>query len=79
LVSVHGVSLRYFLELRQLHVEIRPVHNGGLTRTVNPLGVKGIGERGIIGAAAAVASAVFHATGKRLRGQPITLDKVLTA
>ncbi len=44
---------------------------------VNPLGVKGIGEIGITGAAAAVANAVFHATGKRIRDYPITLDKLL--
>ena len=44
---------------------------------VNPLGVKGIGEIGITGAAAAVANAVFHATGKRMRDLPITVDKVL--
>lgn len=44
---------------------------------VNPLGVKGVGEIGIVGAAAAVANAVFHATGKRVRELPITLDKLL--
>ena len=44
---------------------------------VNPLGVKGVGEIGITGAAAAIANAVFHATGKRVRDQPITLDKLL--
>lgn len=44
---------------------------------VNPLGVKGIGELGITGAAAAVANAVYHATGKRLRDLPITLDQVM--
>ena len=44
---------------------------------VNPLGVKGIGEIGITGAAAAIANAVYHATGKRVRDYPITLDKVL--
>jgi xanthine dehydrogenase YagR molybdenum-binding subunit len=44
---------------------------------VNPIGVKGIGEIGITGAAAAVANAVFHATGKRIRDYPITLDKVI--
>jgi xanthine dehydrogenase YagR molybdenum-binding subunit len=43
---------------------------------VNPIGVKGIGEIGITGAAAAVANAVFHATGKRVRDLPITLDKL---
>lgn len=44
---------------------------------VNPIGAKGIGEIGITGAAAAVANAVFHATGVRVRDLPITLDKVL--
>jgi xanthine dehydrogenase YagR molybdenum-binding subunit len=44
---------------------------------VNPLGVKGVGELGITGAAAAVANAVYHATGKRLRDLPITLDQVM--
>ena len=44
---------------------------------VNPLGVKGIGEIGITGSAAAIANAVFHATGKRVRDYPITLDKLL--
>jgi xanthine dehydrogenase YagR molybdenum-binding subunit len=44
---------------------------------VNELGVKGIGEIGITGMAAAVANAVFHATGKRVRDLPITLDKLL--
>jgi xanthine dehydrogenase YagR molybdenum-binding subunit len=44
---------------------------------VNPLGAKGLGELGIVGAAAAVANAVFHATGKRVRELPITLDKLL--
>jgi xanthine dehydrogenase YagR molybdenum-binding subunit len=44
---------------------------------VNPLGAKGIGEIGITGVAAAVANAVFHATGKRIRSLPITLDKLL--
>ncbi len=44
---------------------------------VNPLGVKGIGEIGITGTVAAIASAVYHATGKRVRDLPITLDKVM--
>jgi xanthine dehydrogenase YagR molybdenum-binding subunit len=45
----------------------------------NPLGARGIGEIGITGAAAAVGNAIFHATGKRVRDFPITLDKILTA
>jgi xanthine dehydrogenase YagR molybdenum-binding subunit len=44
---------------------------------VNPLGVKGLGELGIIGTGAAIANAVFHATGHRVRVLPITLDKVV--
>ena len=44
---------------------------------VNPLGVKGIGEIGITGVPAAIANAVFNATGKRVRDLPITLDKLL--
>jgi xanthine dehydrogenase YagR molybdenum-binding subunit len=44
---------------------------------VNPLGAKGIGEIGITGVGAAIANAVFHATGKRVRDLPITLDKVM--
>ncbi|MCY7356263.1 MAG: molybdopterin-dependent oxidoreductase, partial [Rudanella sp.] len=43
----------------------------------NKLGVKGIGEVGIVGVAAAVANAVFNATGKRIRQLPITPDKLL--
>jgi xanthine dehydrogenase YagR molybdenum-binding subunit len=42
----------------------------------NPLGIKGIGEIGIVGVAAAIANAVHHATGKRVRDLPITLDKL---
>jgi xanthine dehydrogenase YagR molybdenum-binding subunit len=42
-----------------------------------PLGVHGIGEIGITGVAAAIANAVFNATGKRIRDLPITLDKLL--
>jgi xanthine dehydrogenase YagR molybdenum-binding subunit len=44
---------------------------------VNPLGAKGIGEIGIVGVGAAIANAVYHATGKRVRDLPVTLDKVL--
>jgi xanthine dehydrogenase YagR molybdenum-binding subunit len=46
---------------------------------VNPAGVKGIGELGNVGTAAAVANAVYHATGIRVRQLPIRLEKLLTA
>jgi xanthine dehydrogenase YagR molybdenum-binding subunit len=44
---------------------------------VNPIGVKGIGEIGITGVAAAIANAVYNATGVRVRELPITLDKII--
>jgi len=44
---------------------------------VNPMSAKGIGELGIVGTAAAIANAVYHATGIRIRDLPITLDKLL--
>jgi xanthine dehydrogenase YagR molybdenum-binding subunit len=44
--------------------------------TINPLGIKGLGEIGIVGVAAAMANAIYHATGKRVRDLPITLDKL---
>ncbi len=44
---------------------------------INAMGVKGIGEIAVVGVAAAVANAVFHATGKRVRDLPITPDKIL--
>ena len=44
---------------------------------VNPIGVKGVGEIGMTGVAAAIANAVYNATGKRVRNLPITLDKLL--
>jgi xanthine dehydrogenase YagR molybdenum-binding subunit len=44
---------------------------------VNEIGAKGIGEIGITGVAAALANAVYHATGKRIRDLPITLDKLV--
>ena len=50
-----------------------PEHDDG----VNPLGVKGIGEIGIVGMNAAVANAVFHATGVRIRDLPVRVEKLL--
>ena len=45
---------------------------------INPLGVKGLGELGMVGVPAAIANAVYHATGKRMRNLPITPDKILS-
>ncbi|MGH7573971.1 MAG: hypothetical protein ACREM1_02415 [Longimicrobiales bacterium] len=44
---------------------------------INPLGIKGLGEPGLVGVAAAIANAVHHATGRRVRDLPITPDKLL--
>jgi xanthine dehydrogenase YagR molybdenum-binding subunit len=42
-----------------------------------PLGARGVGEIGITGTAAAIANAIFNATGRRVRDLPVTLDKLL--
>jgi len=55
--------------LRSLWTDIPDPHT--------PMGARGIGEIGITGTAAAVANAVFNATGVRVRNLPITLDKLL--
>ncbi|GAB3640030.1 hypothetical protein GCM10027423_06660 [Spirosoma arcticum] len=44
---------------------------------VNPLGVKGVGEIGLVAMPAAIANAIFHATGKRVHDLPIRLDRLL--
>ncbi|MEA2492775.1 MAG: xanthine dehydrogenase YagR molybdenum-binding subunit [Thermoleophilaceae bacterium] len=44
---------------------------------VRPIGIKGLGEIGIIGVSAAIANAVYHATGRRIRSLPITIDQLL--
>ena len=46
-------------------------------RAVNPLGIKGLGELGNVGTNAAVANAVYHATGRRIRELPVRLEKLL--
>ena len=46
-------------------------------KLANKIGMKGIGEVGIVGVAAAAANAIFNATGKRIRQLPITPDKLL--
>lgn len=56
---------------------IEPVFIAGEDTKINKMGIKGIGEIGIVGVAAAVANAVYNATGKRIRELPITLDKLM--
>jgi xanthine dehydrogenase YagR molybdenum-binding subunit len=43
----------------------------------NPIGVKGVGEIGLVGVAAAIANGVYHATGRRIRSLPITIDQLI--
>ena len=59
--------------LAEYHVPVAAEHDD----KVSPIGVKGLGEIGIVGTAAAIANAIHHATGKRIRDMPITIDKVL--
>lgn len=47
-------------------------------RVVSRLGAKGVGEIGMVGVSAAVANAIYHATGQRIRSTPMTPDKVMT-
>ena len=60
-------------DIHQIHTELIEEDD----RIVNPLGVKGMGELGMVGIPAAIANAVFHATGRRVRELPITVEKVL--
>jgi xanthine dehydrogenase YagR molybdenum-binding subunit len=60
-------------DVDQLEVILVPEED----REVNPAGVKGIGELANVGTAAAVANAVYHATGKRIRELPIRIEKLL--
>ena len=62
-----------------VHLDVPPIEVmwTGIPDPRSPLGARGIGEIGITGVAAAVANAVFNATGKRVRDLPITLDKLL--
>jgi xanthine dehydrogenase YagR molybdenum-binding subunit len=62
-------------DIRELDVILVPEEDN----FVNPVGVKGIGELGNVGTAAAVANAVYHATGVRVRKLPIRLEKLLVA
>jgi len=60
-------------DIRQVDVILIPE----VDDKVNPVGAKGIGELANVGTAAAIANAVFHATGRRIRELPITIDKLI--
>ena len=58
-------------------VEVKVDLTWGRSASVNPLVVKGMGEPGMVGIPAAIANAVFQATGRRIRELPITPEKPL--
>ncbi|HEY0066974.1 MAG TPA: xanthine dehydrogenase family protein molybdopterin-binding subunit, partial [Flavisolibacter sp.] len=63
-----------------VHADVPPIEVVFVNKPdpyLNPMGSKGLGEIALIGFAPAVANAVFHATGRRIRSLPITVDKVL--
>ena len=60
-------------DVEEVHVIMLPE----IDNFVNPAGVKGLGELGNVGTNAAVANAVFHATGKRIRTLPIRLENLM--
>jgi xanthine dehydrogenase YagR molybdenum-binding subunit len=80
----HWYGLARRIDLAEYHVpvnadikEIDVIFVEENDEIVNPLGAKGLGEIGIVGVAAAIANAVYHATGKRVRDLPIQLNKLL--
>jgi CO/xanthine dehydrogenase Mo-binding subunit len=80
-VSLHGrpvnISLGDYLVPVNADVPAIDVSFAGRPDPMTEVGAKGIGELAIIGVAAAVANAVFHATGKRIRTLPLSIDKVM--
>jgi xanthine dehydrogenase YagR molybdenum-binding subunit len=60
-------------DIADVEVILMPEHDP----TINPAGVKGLGELGNVGTAAAISNAVFHATGKRIRKLPIRIEHLL--
>jgi xanthine dehydrogenase YagR molybdenum-binding subunit len=60
-------------DVRSIEVIMVPEHDS----QVNPMGIKGIGEVGIVGMNAAISNAVWHATGRRIRDLPIRIEDLL--
>ncbi|HEY1935178.1 MAG TPA: xanthine dehydrogenase family protein molybdopterin-binding subunit [Acetobacteraceae bacterium] len=75
---VNANVAEYLLPVNADIPDIRAILVPNDERNSNPLGVKGIGELPMVGVAAAIANAVYHATGKRVRKVPIRIEDVLT-
>jgi xanthine dehydrogenase YagR molybdenum-binding subunit len=60
-------------DVGEVHIIMVPEED----RAINPLGVKGIGEVGIVGTSAALANAIYHATGQRLRDLPLRIESLI--
>ncbi|QBJ16507.1 xanthine dehydrogenase family protein molybdopterin-binding subunit (plasmid) [Agrobacterium sp. 33MFTa1.1] len=60
-------------------IEVEMVEEEDLAKEINPSGMKGVGELAVVGTGAAIANAVFHATGRRVRHLPITIEDVIDA
>ncbi len=75
-IMTHNLADYHFPVHADVH-EIDVIFVDERDEIVNPLGAKGLGEIGMVGVGAAIANAVYHATGKRVRDLPITLDKLL--
>ncbi|MDJ0572416.1 MAG: molybdopterin-dependent oxidoreductase [Pleurocapsa sp. MO_192.B19] len=73
---VNGSLAEYLVPVNADIQEIEAIFCGEPDYNANPLGARGIGEIAIVGIAPVIANAVYHATGKRIRDLPITLDKL---
>jgi len=74
---VNGDLAEYLVPVHADIPAIEAVTLDDVDDKANPLGIKGVGELGVCGTGAAVANAVFNATGVRVRDFPITMDKLL--
>jgi xanthine dehydrogenase YagR molybdenum-binding subunit len=76
---VNGNLADYLVPVNADIQEVKVILVPEVDDKVNPAGVKGLGELGNVGTNAAVANAVYHATGKRIRALPIRIDDFFTA
>ena len=75
----NGTLAEYLVPVNADIHELDAVFVDGHDPVLNPLGTKGVAELGLCGVAPAIANAVWHATGKRMRDLPITPDRLLMA